>query len=226
MKNDKESRNSLLKIKIPLYLILTFSAVAIYGLNYTINYFKKEEPKPLNPTEAKGTNPLNIVRETDYKLTKPILLADTKNDDKKYDGIKRQIKDYIDGLIKNATISTASVYYCELNDGSQFNINPDERYRPTDMLEITKMIALLKQSEKEKLPALLDKKITYIKKINPSYRDFQHTDGTCHQSGCAKAPASPAAGLTGRDSRTDLLPTLRPPPEVWLLTTLIKQVSS
>jgi hypothetical protein len=164
MKNNNEKGKSMLRIKLPLYLILSLSAVAIYGLNYSINYMKKDEAKPLNPVETKCVNPLNIVREKDYKLTKPILLADTKSDDKKYDGIKKQIIEHIDGLIKSSAISTASVYYCEMNDGSQFNINPNESYRPTDMLEITKMIALLKQSEKN--PSLLDKKITYLKKIN------------------------------------------------------------
>ena len=165
IKNQKENRNRWFKIKLPLYLILTFSAVAIYGLSYTYNLYYKDEPKNANSTiNNKCDNPLILIRETDYKLTKPILLAEAKTDDKKFDGIKKQITEIIESLTKKAVISTASVYYCELNDGSQFNINPNEMYRPTDMLEITKMIALLKQSEKN--PSFLDQKVLYQKKIN------------------------------------------------------------
>jgi hypothetical protein len=163
MKDKKESQNFFVK-KMPLYLILSLSAVTIYGLNYTFKYFNTGQPKIENPVEPKCVNPLCIIRETDYKLTRPILLADSKGDDKKYEGIKKQINDNIESFEKTSVISNASVYFCDLNDGSQFNINPDQKYRPTDMLEITKMIALLKQSEKK--PSLLEQKVLYQKRIN------------------------------------------------------------
>ncbi len=163
MKIEDERKNFLLGKKIPLYLILTFSAAAIYGLNYTFKYFHAEEPAKVAQADVKCVSPLNIIRENDYKFTRPLLLADVKGEDRKYDVIKKQVNDYVESFIKTKVIETASVYYCALDDNSQFSINKDEKYHPTDMLAVAKMIALLKQSERN--AELLDKKVLYTKQV-------------------------------------------------------------
>ncbi len=153
----KHFSNLLFNKRVPLYVVLTLSVLAVYGLNYTITNCHTDGPQKEPVADNKCINPLNVVRQGGYKLTRPLLLVDTKSDDKKFDGIKKTVSDYIDSFVKTSVINEASVYYYSFNENIQFNINPNQKYQASDLVEITKIIALMKQEEKN--PGVLSQKV-------------------------------------------------------------------
>jgi beta-lactamase class A len=72
---------------------------------------------------------------------------------------KSKISEIIESqkLLKN--ISFASVYFRDLNNGSWFGINEDEKFRPASLLKVLVMIYFLKCEHDN--PGILDRKVVY-----------------------------------------------------------------
>ena len=150
--------HSIFNKKLPIYWVAILGIIIFFAISTFIGKVKSGEIQI--PTKAISClSPIHVTRENDYKLVHPIMLADTKGDDKKYNPLKEKITQYIESEKKSSSLNSASVYFNALNDNTHFSVNHDEKYDPADLMEITTMIALLKQHEKD--PFLLDKKILY-----------------------------------------------------------------
>ena len=130
----------LLNNKIPAYWILIVSVLFFIIINFIAGKLKSSD-NPAIIAKIKCTAPLDIMRENDYKLVHPILLADVKGEDKKYLALKEKITNYIESSKKSSGITSTSVYFNELNQGSHFGINQDMQFTITRLLRIGKIMA-------------------------------------------------------------------------------------
>lgn len=154
-----------LNIKIPTYWILITSLIFFILINSIYSKLKTADASSIIIAKTKCKEPLTVLRENDYKLVHPILLADVKGEDKKYNQLKEKITNFIETNKKGGTITSCSVYFSSLNDGSHFGVNQEQEFTISRLLRIGKTISLLKQGEND--PAFLDRQIIY-KGITPS----------------------------------------------------------
>ncbi|MEI6815869.1 MAG: serine hydrolase [Bacteroidota bacterium] len=149
--------------KIPVYWALILTLLILFGIDQISKQFSTatvvQETK-----KTKCITPLTLVREHDYKLTHPLLMSYMKEEDNKYIPLKEKLVGFIENAKKNSKAQSVSIYYCSLNDNTQFSINKKETYNPTHLMEVSKMIALLKQNEKSR--GLLERKVLYDKLPN------------------------------------------------------------
>jgi len=161
MKKDRK----ILNIEIPAYWILVVSLI-FFVLIKSVFIESKSAEIPSLISKEKCKAPLTILRESDYKLIRPLLIADMKGEDKKFNSLKDKVSHYIEVNKKSSSLTSASVYFSELNDGSHFGINQEQQFLITRLLRIGKIIALMKQGEID--PSFLNKQIIYKGSSIPS----------------------------------------------------------
>lgn len=72
---------------------------------------------------------------------------------------KSKISEIVESQKNIKNISFASVYFRDLNNGSWFGINENEKFRPASLLKVLVMIYFLKNEHDN--PGILDKKVVY-----------------------------------------------------------------
>lgn len=82
---------------------------------------------------------------------------------------KNKINALIADKIRDGIVTGVSVYYRQMNNGTWFGINENEKFKPASMLKVAILISALKQAEAA--PELLDKKITVDKIVFPTPED-------------------------------------------------------
>ncbi len=98
-----------------------------------------------------------------YKYINPLLECDSnignyKSLTKTEDSVSSYIKDAKD----RGTITSASVYYRDLNNGPWFGINEQEKFTPASLIKVPMMIAYFKRAETD--PDILSKKLIFSSK--------------------------------------------------------------
>lgn len=112
------------------------------------------------------------VRLDGYTYISPLLECEYNSSvgETEYKPSKNKIASYISEEIQKKTISHASVYYRDLNNGPWFGIEENENFSPASLLKLPVMIAYLKQAEVDR--TLLQKKLTYKKIPAPIEQSF------------------------------------------------------
>lgn len=87
--------------------------------------------------------------EKDKPLIRP-LLAYNNPETKSAGPLKDNLKNIIDEKINNNEITTAAVYYRDLNTGHWFGINQDETFVPASLFKVPLMITYLKMAEENR----------------------------------------------------------------------------
>jgi beta-lactamase class A len=141
------------KRKIPLYylilLLLCFSA--------TIGYFITRPPKVIERNAS--TVQLNVLRQSHYKYTHPLLLLDLFPEDPSFTDLKSNVQSFISNEKNSGKLKSASVYVRKLGGGKWFSINPEEEYSPGSVMKLVMLLTYLRDSESN--PSILDKKIQF-----------------------------------------------------------------
>lgn len=142
-----------LKHSVPVYyllLTLLLSATAMAWM-----YLRPV--KIVEKVSSQNNCNIDIIRQQDYELTKPLLLVDMLNEEQSFIGLKSSISNYFDQQKATGSINSASVYFRQQEDGKWFCINPGEVYSPGSIMKIVTLICYLKESETN--PSILEKKI-------------------------------------------------------------------
>jgi len=96
------------------------------------------------------------------KLINPLLACDVAAEvlsDPELGIFKKDVEQYLNTRISKHDAQKVSVYFRELNDGLWFSIGDTEKYVPASLRKIPLMIALLKQSENDKI--LLEREVKF-----------------------------------------------------------------
>lgn len=112
------------------------------------------------------------VRLDGYKYISPLLECEYNQaiGEREYRPSKNKIASFVTEEINKKTISHASVYYRDLNNGPWFGIEEKENFSPTSLLKLPVLIAYFKQAEEDR--TLLQKKLTYKKVPAPIEQSF------------------------------------------------------
>src|ERR1035437_4003770 len=96
-----------------------------------------------------------------YPLINPLYECNTGENygTRELSSLKSKINDYINQLTANNSVSGASVYYRDLNNGPWFGINQHDVFAPSSLLKVPVMMAYYRAAESN--PAILDEKIKY-----------------------------------------------------------------
>jgi beta-lactamase class A len=100
-----------------------------------------------------------IIRNTNYKYIRPLILGDRNCEDEGYNALKTNLNEYLNAEMSNGALKSASVYVREFEQGKWFAINPTETYSPGSMMKIATLITYLKDSEHN--PDLLNQRIQF-----------------------------------------------------------------
>lgn len=149
--------NQFLEIKIKKSLLFCFVfGFFILAIGFGLGWMIKGKFDSENINSTQNVLPLRL---GGYEYINPLLLCDTSTgkipDHLSF--LKEKIEEEIEKSQKNNDVSIASVYFRNLKNGSDFEINPDEKYHPASLGKIPVMIAYYKMAEKD--PDLLSKKI-------------------------------------------------------------------
>ncbi len=131
-----------------IFLVIGLASGVLIGKNIA---------KDKNDTQSKE------VRLGGYKYVSPLLECELNSSvgEIEYKPSKNKIASYITEEIQKKTITQASVYYRDLNNGPWFGIDEKENFSPASLLKLPVLIAYFKQAEKDQ--TLLQKKLTYKK---------------------------------------------------------------
>lgn len=98
-----------------------------------------------------------------YQFINPLYECNTGENygTEKLSDLEVTIKDYIDKITANNSVTRASVYFRDLNNGPWFGINEKDSFAPSSLLKTPVMMAYFKEAEEN--PSILTKKIKYTK---------------------------------------------------------------
>lgn len=154
----------MLQKKVSLLTALLIVVVSIAASYFLTTAFQKPiEIESVSDNSILSCN-YNLTRLNGYNYIKPLLFADEPCEAKKLAPLKYDVERMIRDLTSKGTISTASVYVRQLNQGEWISINENEKYNPGSLLKVPELITFMKMNEKA--PGLLDKKIVYAKALN------------------------------------------------------------
>ncbi len=135
---------------IPLCLVLcalAFSAGWLaHGMTPTGAYLPVDPP-----LRAKG----------DYKYINRLLACGTweSADSDQYSLLKRKVENFLTTATNSGKVSSAGIYFRELQGGRWFGINENAKFSPASLLKVPIMIAYLKSAEKQS--KILDAVLAY-----------------------------------------------------------------
>lgn len=93
------------------------------------------------------------IREYDqrYEFIRPLLICQTREDEetRELHALEHKVDAIISEAHRDKKISSASVYYRDLNSGQWMGINELETYNPASLLKVPIMIAYLKEAESD-----------------------------------------------------------------------------
>lgn len=143
-------------------IALIFLGIGLVG-GIFISKYSNNQPIDASPRE---------VRLGENKFTNPLLECEVNSTvgEMEYKPSKSKITSYIAGELNKKTITHASVYYRDLNNGPWFGVNERENFSPASLLKLPVLIAYLKQAEKT--PEILEKKLIYKKVSAPVEQNF------------------------------------------------------
>lgn len=99
-----------------------------------------------------GTDPGQLaIREYDqrYEFIRPLLICQTREDEESRElhALEHKVNAIISESHRDKKITSASVYYRDLNSGKWMGINELETYNPASLLKVPILIAYLKEAE-------------------------------------------------------------------------------
>jgi len=136
-------------------------ACALSGaFTFAISHNIKEKSKTKHTTTAPLITPgLNILRLNDFKFTHPLLMAHLSVESTKFNNLNTEINSFLLLEKQKNILTSASVFFMDLTDGSWTQINSQELYDPGSILKLPILLAYLKKDENE--PGLFSKTIQY-----------------------------------------------------------------
>jgi beta-lactamase class A len=156
-----------------VFLLIFISAIFGATISFLVSVQLRQI---LDSSEVKSTDTLNentirlascddvnVVRESDFKLVKPLLLVNVGCESRELGPLKNAVSELIQSMKNEGRLTRAGVYFKELNTVRWTTVNDTELFYPGSLLKVALAIHILKLSESN--PALLDKKIVYDHRV-------------------------------------------------------------
>jgi len=106
------------------------------------------------------------IREYDqrYEFIRPLLIcqANEEEETREFSSLERQVNSVIAAAKREGKVTSASVYFRDLNSGRWVGVNELETYSPASLLKVPIMMAYFKASEDD--PTILETRYRYNRK--------------------------------------------------------------
>jgi beta-lactamase class A len=149
-----------------LYVLHEHGIIGASGSSYPAG-------KEINATAATDSairKECKIATQKGFELIKPILWAKPVDESPEYAALKASVTNLIEDNKNTGILTTASVYFMDLNNGAWTYINPNENFHPASLVKVPLLITFLHEAEKN--PQILDKKVTFEKQENVPTQHF------------------------------------------------------
>lgn len=170
----------MLTRKIPIYYLL-LTVLLLGGATF---YFLHDRgiiggasssiaSKAANSTESTESTvkkECKIATQKGFELIKPILWAKPVDESPEYAALKASVNNLIEDNKNTGILTTASVYFMDLNNGAWTYINPNENFHPASLIKVPLLITFLHEAEKN--PQILEKKVVFEKQENMPTQHF------------------------------------------------------
>ena len=144
-------KNSFQKYKFFIFLVLVVAVSFFLGGFLLSNYYFEKFDNNHEMREAK-------LGQLGYRYINPLLECDFKaKPNRNMNNVKANIEKIINKDAYKKEISTASVYYRDLNNGPWFGVNEDADFSPASLIKVPVMMAYYYEAENN--PAVLEKEI-------------------------------------------------------------------
>lgn len=136
-------------------LALIFAGGALLVLGFAIGHFAFPKLPVLTSKE------LHTQDGSAFKYVSPLLeCGDIENiTPRELRATEEEVRTYIDVEKQKGTLSSAGVYYRDLNNGSWFSIDADKEFSPGSLLKVPLLMSVLAESKTN--PSILTQKVTY-----------------------------------------------------------------
>lgn len=135
--------------------ITIFLAVLGIAISFSLGFFAKEWFFP-------SRNFSGELHEGAFRFINPLLECQNSENITELSPFEEILKDALNEAEHREEITSASVYFRDLNNGPWLGIEEDAEFSPASLLKVPVMIAYFKEAEEN--PAILEKKLTF----NPS----------------------------------------------------------
>lgn len=133
----------------PLFMFLIGATSGFFGQEF----FSSEDAPKENGSKQ--------IRASGFKFISPLLECEVAKGS--IDALKQnfhpELSDFINRLIERKIVSSASVYFRDLNNGPTIGVREGEKFLPASLLKVPVMVTLYKTAETN--PEILKKKILY-----------------------------------------------------------------
>ncbi len=140
----------LTKERLKIFFIFIIVAAIFFVGGW---FVKGRYSTPIGEVSEKST----ALRLNGYKYTSPLLTCDSNpgKQSARLGSIQKALQSVINQEIKDGHVTTAAIYFRDLKNGGQINVNGDEKFYPSSLRKVPLMIAMLKAAEPN--PSLLAK---------------------------------------------------------------------
>ncbi|MFM2155294.1 MAG: hypothetical protein RL516_43 [Bacteroidota bacterium] len=154
----------LLKTSVPLWLVIIIVAGLGSTSIFSILAFKSRSTEPIStnsPSNNCGIIHYNSSRHGAF--TRPLIMADSPNESVELFDLKSNFTEAINAASASGSVSSASVYFRDLNTGKWISINGNEQYSMASIMKLVAMMYHLRVDEVK--PGWLNQKILVQKSL-------------------------------------------------------------
>ena len=154
-------------------VLICLSAIFGAAISYVVSVMVVQRSQEVSEKTTESTNQsstiasncddINMIREYNSQLVKPLLLVNVGCESKELSTLKESVGSLIQSMKAEGRLTRAGVYFKELNTTRWTAINDTELFYPGSLLKVALAINILKMSETN--PALLDKKLVFNQKV-------------------------------------------------------------
>ena len=154
----------LLKTSVPLWLVLIIVTGLGAGSIFSICAFKgRRVEKTSSNSNSDNCGIISYNSSRHGAFTRPLIMADSPNESVELFDLKSNFTEAINSASASGSISSASVYFRDLNSGRWISINGNEQY---SMASIMKLVAMMYHLHVDEVkPGWLNQKILVQKSL-------------------------------------------------------------
>lgn len=145
-----QALKSFFNYRVPLFLNLILVAGIVILVAGNV-YLKEPAPQTQAASVIQETeeSPLTIVRKHNFRLIQPLLVTESSKESVRLAPLKNSLQRLIDQYHQQGMISSASVYFMDLNSNNWFSINGHEKYTPGSLVKVPVIMTYMKESEQK-----------------------------------------------------------------------------
>jgi len=156
----------LLKTSVPLWLVLIIVAGFGAASIFSICAFKGPSSEIISSGSNSNNDYCGIISYNSSRhgaFTRPLIMADSPNESVELFDLKSNFTEAINAASASGSVSSASVYFRDLNSGKWISINGNEQYSMASIMKLVAMMYHLRVDEVK--PGWLNQKILVQKSL-------------------------------------------------------------